>query len=426
MSVNSEEKIYNDLMNEVPSQAVSGDTKHSAAALAGAESTATGQADNYKSTYSGKLDDAISNYLTGRGFEYDPMQDKAYQQYRKEFAQNAAMARNTSRNTANQLAGGYNPTYADTVADEAYNDRMGNISDAESTFKGLAQQDYQAKQEKNANVLNLYNTLEGTDYSRNRDKAGDYKNYLNLLASRYSTDRQADTNLNSAKNDIYSAKLNGALNNLSGARAADSQRYLYDTVSANQLAQNAQAERENNQKIEYEKNKAAYTAYVKAQKAAEKARKAAERAKAKAEKNKGKTENANAVFASMGVTKNDFKKGTGNKEDGALYKEGGAVNYTVYAQTYIDEKYREGYINDDERDYLYKKIGITSDGSKYNSELADAYAAAVGINNYGKKGYEKYDKSYIKWSIIQGHNMGQLSAADVAYLSAKYGLSLDD
>lgn len=412
MSVNSEEKIYNELMNEVPSQTVSGDTKQSAAALAGAESTATGQADNYKSTYSGKLDDAISNYLTGRGFEYDPTQDKAYQQYRKEFAQNAAMARDTSRNIANQLAGGYNPTYADTVANEVYNDRMGNISDAESTFRGLAQQDYQAKQEKNANVLNLYNTLEGTDYSRNRDTVGDYKNYLNLLASRYSTDRQADTNLDSANNDVYSAKLNGAVNNLSSARAADSQRYLYDTVSANQLAQNAQAERENAQKIEYERNKAAYTAYTKAQKAAEKA-------KAKAEKNKGKTENANAVFASMGVTKNDFKKGTGNKEDGALYKEGGAVNYTVYAQTYIDEKYREGYINDDERDYLYKKIGITSDGSKYNSELADSYATTMGLD-------KQKNKKFIRGSIIQGHNMGQLSAADVAYLSAKYGLSLDD
>ncbi len=412
MSVNSEEKIYNDLMNEVPSQTVSGDTKQSAAALAGAESTATGQADDYKSTYSGKLDDAISNYLTGRGFEYDPMQDKAYQQYRKEFAQNAAMARDTSRNTANQLSGGYNPTYADTVANEVYNERMGNISDAESTFRGLAQQDYQAKQEKNANVLNLYNTLEGTDYSRNRDTVGDYKNYLNLLASRYSTDRQADVNLDSANNDVYSTKLNGAVNNLSSARAADSQRYLYDTVSANQLAQNAQTERENAQKIEYERNKAAYTAYTKAQKAAEKA-------KAKAEKNKGKTENANAVFASMGVTKNDFKKGTGNKEDGALYKEGGAVNYTVYAQTYIDEKYREGYINDDERDYLYKKIGITSDGSKYNSELADSYATTMGLD-------KQKNKKYIRGSIIQGHNMGQLSAADVAYLSAKYGLSLDD
>lgn len=412
MSVNSEEKIYNDLMNEVPSQTVSGDTKQSAAALAGAESTATGQADDYKSTYSGKLDDAISNYLTGRGFEYDPMQDKAYQQYRKEFAQNAAMARDTSRNTANQLSGGYNPTYADTVANEVYNERMGNISDAESTFRGLAQQDYQAKQEKNANVLNLYNTLEGTDYSRNRDTVGDYKNYLNLLASRYSTDRQADVNLDSANNDVYSTKLNGAVNNLSSARAADSQRYLYDTVSANQLAQNEQAERENAQKIEYERNKAAYTAYTKAQKAAEKE-------KAKAEKNKGKTENANAVFASMGVTKDDFKKGKGNKEDGALYKEGGAVNYTVYAQTYIDEKYREGYINDDERDYLYKKIGITSDGSKYNSELADSFATTMGLDT-------QKNKKFIRGSIIQGHNMGQLSAADVAYLSAKYGLSLDD
>lgn len=412
MSVNSEEKIYNELMNEVPSQTVSGDTKQSATALAGAESAAANQTGDYKSTYSGKLDDAISNYLTGRGFEYDPMQDKAYQQYRKEFAQNAAMARDTSRNTANQLAGGYNPTYADTVANEVYNGRMGNISDAESTFRGLAQQDYQAKQEKNANVLNLYNTLEGTDYSRNRDTVGDYKNYLNLLASRYSTDRQADVNLDSANNDVYSAKLNGVVNNLSSARAADSQRYLYDTVSANQLAQNAQAERENAQKIEYERNKAAYTAYTKAQKAAEKA-------KAKAEKNKGKTENANAVFASMGVTKNDFKKGTGNKEDGALYKEGGAVNYTVYAQTYIDEKYREGYINDDERDYLYQKVGITSDGSKYNSELADSYATTMGLD-------KQKNKKFIRGSIIQGHNMGQLSAADVAYLSAKYGLSLDD
>lgn len=341
MSVNSEEKIYNDLMNEVPSRTVSGDTKHSAAALAGAESTATGQADNYKSTYSGKLDDAISNYLTGRGFEYDPMQDKAYQQYRKEFAQNAAMARNTSRNTANQLAGGYNPTYADTVADEVYNDRMGNISDAESTFKGLAQQDYQAKQEQKANVLNLYNTLEGTDYNRNRDKTGDYKNYLNLLASRYSTDRQADTNLNSAKNDIYSAKLNGALNNLSGARAADSQRYLYDTVSANQLAQNAQAERENAQKIEYEKNKAAYEAYVKAQKAAEKAQKAAEKAAKKAQDKEDKRR-YRAAYDKF-VDAYDLKNAKYNYKVGQL------------AQGYYN-----GYITLDEMDYIAEKLNVST------------------------------------------------------------------
>lgn len=341
MSVNSEEKIYNDLMNEVPSQTVSGDTKHSAAALAGAESTATGQADDYKSTYSGKLDDAISNYLTGRGFEYDPMQDKVYQQYRKEFAQNAAMARNTSRNTANQLAGGYNPTYADTVADEVYNDRMGNISDAESTFKGLAQQDYQAKQEKNANVLNLYNTLEGTDYNRNRDKTGDYKNYLNLLASRYSTDRQADTNLDSAKNDIYSAKLNGELNNLSGARAADSQRYLYDTVSANQLAQNAQAERENAQKIEYEKNKAAYEAYVKAQKAAEKAQKAAEKAAKKAQDKEDKRR-YRAAYDKF-VDAYDLKNAKYNYKVGQL------------AQGYYN-----GYITLDEMDYIAEKLNVST------------------------------------------------------------------
>lgn len=357
MSVNSEEKIYNDLMNEVPSQTVSGDTKQSAAALAGVESAAANQTGDYKSTYSGKLDDAISNYLTGRGFEYDPMQDKAYQQYRKEFAQNAAMARDTSRNTANQLAGGYNPTYADTVADEVYNDRMGNISDAESTFRGLAQQDYQAQQEKNANVLNLYNTLEGTDYSRNRDTTGDYKNYLNLLASRYSTDRQADTNLDSAKNDIYSAKLNGALNNLSGARATENQRYLYNTVSANQAAQNAQAERENAQKIEYEKNKAAYTAYVKAQTAAEKA---AKKAQDKEDKRRFK-----AAYDKF-VDAYDLKNAKYNYKVGQL------------AQGYYN-----GYITLDEMDYIAEKLNVSTADLTSTLDRMSKNGGTLNDDHYG-------------------------------------------
>lgn len=357
MSVNSEEKIYNELMNEVPSQTVSGDTKQSAATLAGAESAAANQTGDYKSTYSGKLDDAISNYLTGRGFEYDPMQDKAYQQYRKEFAQNAAMARDTSRNTANQLAGGYNPTYADTVANEVYNDRMGNISDAESTFRGLAQQDYQAKQEKNANVLNLYNTLEGTDYSRNRDTTGDYKNYLNLLASRYSTDRQADTNLDSAKNDIYSAKLNGALNNLSGARATENQRYLYNTVSANQAAQNAQAERENAQKIEYEKNKAAYTAYVKAQTAAEKA---AKKAQDKEDKRRFK-----AAYDKF-VDAYDLKNAKYNYKVGQL------------AQGYYN-----GYITLDEMDYIAEKLNVSTADLTSTLDRMSKNGGTLNDDHYG-------------------------------------------
>lgn len=375
MSVNSEEKIYNELMNEVPSQTVSGDTKQSAAALAGAESTATGQADNYKSTYSGKLDDAISNYLTGRGFEYDPMQDKAYQQYRKEFAQNAAMARNTSRNTANQLAGGYNPTYADTVADEVYNDRMGNISDAESTFKGLAQQDYQAKQEKNANVLNLYNTLEGTDYSRNRDKTGDYKNYLNLLASRYSTDRQADTNLDSAKNDIYSAKLNGALNNLSGARAADSQRYLYDTVSANQLAQNAQAERENAQKIEYEKNKAAYEAYVKAVEAQKKAAEAEKEAQEKAQEKAAK-----AQEKAQEKEDNRRYRAAYDKFVDAYDLKNAKYNYKVGQ---LAQGYYNGYITLDEMDYIADKLNVSTADLTSTLDRMSKNGGTLNDDHYG-------------------------------------------
>lgn len=345
MSVNSEGKIYNDLMNEVPNQTVSNNTRDSAATIAAAESAAANAASDYKSTYSGKLDRAINSYLTGRGFDYDPMQDKVYQQYRKEFAQNAAMARNASRETANQLAGGYNPTYVDAVADEIYNDSMGNISDAEGTFKGLAQQDYQSQQEKNTNVLNLYNTLEGTDYSRNRDKTGDYKNYLNILASRYSTDRQSDVSLDSAKNDIYSAKLSAAANNLSGARQSNNQHYLYNTVSSNQAAQNAQNERENSQKIEYAKNKSAYDAYVKAQ--AKKTQAVIKASKQQQTQDKKVEDNEN---------KRRYRR-TSNKFIEAYNLKDASYQYQV---NQIALGYSKGYIKLDEADYIADKLNVSS------------------------------------------------------------------
>lgn len=411
MAVYDEEKLYNELMNGAPSAEQSAETLNSAAALKEGEGYAA------PGEYTGgiadqKLDEAINKYLNSRGFNYNTADDPDYQAYVREYNENAKQGRELSRATAKTLANGYNPTYADTVSDEVYNSYMENVTDAIPQFKNLAAMENSGRENQLANAVNIYSTQAQKDYGRYRDTVGDKKNFLNYLYDRYATDRQSDVQQNADKASIYGTRLSSAQSNLESARSIDNQRYLYNTQSADNRAQLAQQERENQQKIAYMKAEDEYNAKVAAAK---------EKAKEKQQnkKNAGKTENANAILASMGVSKEDFAPGTDTKDPGKLYVENGAVNYTVYAQTYIDTKYKEGYLNDDERDYLYEKLGITSDGSKYNSELADSYAITMGLDKMN-------NKNWIKSTIIQGHNMGQLSSADVSYLSAKYGLSLDD
>ncbi len=234
MAVYDEEKLYNELMNGAPSAEQSTATLNSAAALKSGEGYAA------PGEYTGgiadqKLDEAINKYLNSRGFNYNTADDPDYQAYVREYKENAKQGRELSRATANTLANGYNPTYADTVSDEVYNSYMENI----------------------------YSTQAQKDYGRYRDTVGDKKNFLNYLYDRYATDRQSDVQQNADKASIYGTRLSSAQSNLENARSVDNQRYLYNTQSADNRAQLAQQERENQQKIEYMKAEDAYNAKVK-------------------------------------------------------------------------------------------------------------------------------------------------------------------
>ena len=172
----------------------------------------------------------------------------------------------------------------------------------------------------------------------------DYKNQLNTLYNRYVADRQSDLQLDELNNSIYETKLNAEQNRIEDERNAENSRYIYNTQSADSKAQIAQAEEENDRKIQYNKSQDAYNNWL-----------ARVSEMQKADENKGKTRNAEAVFAAMGVSKADFKEG------GDKYDEKGINNYVTYSKAYIDGALEAGRINSDERNYLYNKIGVTSD-----------------------------------------------------------------
>lgn len=361
----------------------------------------------YSGSYGDKIDTAINSWLSNRGFDYNTSNDKDYQKYVEQYKDNTQTGAQLSRQTAAQLANGYEPSYADIVAGEVANKQMENVSDAVPTYKQMAQLDYNAEQNRLANAANIYSQLDSTNYSRSRDTEQDYKNRLNALYNRYVTDRQSDIQLNELNNNIYETKLNAEQNRIEDERNAENSRYIYNTQSADSKAQIAQAEEENDRKIQYNKSQDAYNNWL-----------ARVSEMQKADENKGKTRNAEAVFAAMGVSKADFKEG------GDKYDEKGINNYVTYSKAYIDGALEAGRINSDERNYLYNKIGVTSDNESYNNSIAESFINAY-LKKEDKNGNVSYaNEAFTKKQLEVGFDNGYISSDDVAYIAAKLGLEI--
>lgn len=278
-----EEKKYNDLMGSAPKTGQSGATAQAAAELAAAEQAA--QNIDYSRTADGRLDRAINDVLAKSGFKYDVTKDKAYQDFARDYSQNALSGRESAQNTANQLSGGWTPTYAGTVGSEVYNDNVSHIANYSPAFRAAAQQEAADSAAQSMNTAQILNTLADSDYSRNRETVNDAKNFVNYLASRYNTEAQNDIQRQGFEGDIWRSQLQGAANDLSDTRQIENAQYLLNTQSAANRAKLAEDDYEFKQKMAYTAAKDAYDDRVAAEQAAAKEQQAAEKAAQQEQKN---------------------------------------------------------------------------------------------------------------------------------------------
>jgi len=295
MAVNNEEKRYYSLMENAPATAqVSAASREAAAAVAAQERAAAKT--NYSTTADGQLDAAINGYLNKNGYHYNINEDDAYREFAAQHSQNALRGREESAAGAERLANGYQPTYAQAVASEVYNDEAARVQDYAPTFQGLAAKENAARQQSDSNLISIYSDIANREYSRERDTQGDRMNYLDYLASKYGTERQADAAADSNRAQIYATQLGAAANDLADARALDNKRMQFDTVSADTRAKISESDYEAQRKLDYTKAKDAYNDRIAAQKAAktaaEKAAKAKTTAATKAAKDKTAAEKA--------------------------------------------------------------------------------------------------------------------------------------
>lgn len=294
MAVNSEEKRFYELMNSAPAAQMSAESRAAAAETAAQENAAAKV--DYSTTADGKLDEAINSYLNKNGYKYNLNQDDAYREFAREHSQNALRGGELSRERAGALANGYEPTYASAVASEIAGEQAARVGEYIPQFEALAARENAARQQSDANLINIYNNIAGTEYNRNRDTQNDRLNYLNYLANKYATERQADAAADSNRAQIYATQLGAAANDLADARTLDNKRMQFDTVSADTRAKISESDYEAQRKLDYTKAKDAYNDRIAAQKAAktaaEKAAKAKTTAATKAAKDKTAAEKA--------------------------------------------------------------------------------------------------------------------------------------
>lgn len=277
-----QEKKYQQTMNAVPAVQRSSATAHAAANLGAVENAAKNAA--YNDTADAILDRAINEVLSQRGYHYDTGSDAAYQDFARQYSQNALRGRELAHATADGLANGYGASYGDAVGSETSHDIVRNVSNYVPQFRASAQQEAAARNMQSNATAQLFADMANTEYGRGRDARGDVMNYINYLANRYQTERQADVQRGQFNNDAYKTRLAAETAAMNEARQQANNRYLYGTQSAESRAKLAADQNEFNRKLEYTQAKDAYDDRVAAEKAAAKAEAQQAKAEAKAAK----------------------------------------------------------------------------------------------------------------------------------------------
>lgn len=124
--------------------------------------------------YASRYQDQIDKYVNLMDQEYDPNSDATYLAYKNQYLRGGQKAMQDTLAKAVALSGGYDNSYANSVAQQQYGEYTAALADR---IPELAQ----AAQDMYMNRLGMYRDLDNTDYSRWSDTRNNYYNQLSAL-----------------------------------------------------------------------------------------------------------------------------------------------------------------------------------------------------------------------------------------------------
>lgn len=127
-----------------------------------------------KTPYTSKYQDQIDRYVNLMNSDYDPDSDASFLAYKNQYLRGGQKAMQDTMAKAVALSGGYDNSYANSVAQQTYNDYTAALADKIPELARAAQDMYQSR-------LGMYQSLDNTDYGRWADDRANNYNVLSAL-----------------------------------------------------------------------------------------------------------------------------------------------------------------------------------------------------------------------------------------------------
>lgn len=142
----------------------------------------------YEGKYDGQIQSLVDKIVNGEKFTYDISGDTAYQQYKSEYERNAKKSSENAMAAGMAASGGYGNSYAQTAAQQAYNNEMQSLGEMIPEFEANAYGRYVDERAEDYNQLSTMLSLDNQDYGRYRDNVSDYytdKEHMLSMGDRY-------------------------------------------------------------------------------------------------------------------------------------------------------------------------------------------------------------------------------------------------
>lgn len=148
----------------------------------------------FQSDYQTQLD-SLYDQVTGREkFSYDMNTDVLYQQYKDMYTKAGNKAMQDTLGQASALTGGYDNSYAQTAAQQTYQDYLGSLNDKVPELYQMAYDRYQQEGEELYRQFSMASDMYGKDYTQYRDNMADWQSDRNFAQGMYQDERNFDYN----------------------------------------------------------------------------------------------------------------------------------------------------------------------------------------------------------------------------------------
>lgn len=148
----------------------------------------------FSSNYTAELDKLYQQVMGREKFSYDMNEDLLYQQYKDMYIRNGQKAMQDTLGQASALTGGYNNSYAQNAAQQAYQGYLGELNDMVPQLYQQAFDRYQQEGDELFNQFSLAKDMYEKDYGAYRDSVTDWQADRNFSQGAYESERDFDYN----------------------------------------------------------------------------------------------------------------------------------------------------------------------------------------------------------------------------------------